>query len=561
MTFRSLFIFLCLLAMLPEAMAQSADQEVVSVIDSPDPVVPGQTITYTVTMRNHGPNPASNGGLNVNLAGSLSHVSNTPPPGFSCFVSGANMTCNTPSFAVGAEVQITIVARLEASLLNFPDGSVTSVFFPSGTTPDPVTANNQKTSVTAWDSPQVDLQMAVADAPDPVGPDQNITFTGVITQAGPNTATNVNFNVFNNGTLRYQSVTAPQGFTCTPPTVGATPQFTCNAPSVPPGSYPFTVVLRADDDILGPNDGSVSTYFGVAGTGNDTNTGNNDETEVTAYVTPKADLAVSVVDSPDPVGPDQNIVYTIVVSQNGPAVAPNVNFNVFNNGSLRYQSVSAPAGFTCAAPNVGAAPQFTCSAPTLAVGTYNFTVVLRADDDILGPNDGSVSTVFSAISSIADPVPANNSETEATTYVTPDADLSIAVDDLPDPALLDGTIEYLATLRNAGPQSATNATINVFNSGTLRYVGIDAPVGANCTLPNVGSAPTLSCTVPTLAAGADLAIILTVRSDTALTGPNSVLVSSVFSASSPTQDPQGTNNSETEQTQILAQTLFKNGFE
>ena len=66
------------------AVAQSADQEVVSVVDAPDPVVPGQNVTYTVTVRNNGPNAASAGGLNVNLANALTHLSNTPPAGFTC---------------------------------------------------------------------------------------------------------------------------------------------------------------------------------------------------------------------------------------------------------------------------------------------------------------------------------------------------------------------------------------------------------------------------------------------------------------------------------------------
>lgn len=407
--------------------AQSADQEVVGVLDAPDPVVPGQNVTYTVTMRNNGPSAATNGGLNVNLANGLTHVSNSPPPGFSCFVLGNSMTCNTPSFAPGT-VQIVIVARLDESLLNFPDGSVTSNFFPSGVTPDPNPDNNSKTSTTNWDSPQMDLSISVADAPDPVGPDQNIVYSVAVTQSGPNPATNVNVNVFNNGSLRYQSVNAPAGFSCAPPAIGAAPTFSCSAATVAPGSYSFTVIARADDDVLGPNDGTIATVFSVTGIGNDTNT-------------------------------------------------------------------------------------------------------------------------------------ANNSETESTAYVTPDADLSIAVDDLPDPALLDGTIEYLVTMHNAGPNAAANATINVFNPGSLRYQAIDAPADTNCTLPNAGAAPTLSCRVASLAAGATLGIIVTVRSDEALIGPNGGTVTTVFGSTSPTQDPDGNDNSENEETQILAWRLFKDGFE
>ena len=42
----------------PVLFAQSADQEVVSVVDAPDPVTPGSTLSYTVTIRNNGPDAA-----------------------------------------------------------------------------------------------------------------------------------------------------------------------------------------------------------------------------------------------------------------------------------------------------------------------------------------------------------------------------------------------------------------------------------------------------------------------------------------------------------------------
>jgi hypothetical protein len=48
-------------------LAPSADQEVVSAADAPDPVTPESTLTYPVTVRNNGPDPATNGGININL--------------------------------------------------------------------------------------------------------------------------------------------------------------------------------------------------------------------------------------------------------------------------------------------------------------------------------------------------------------------------------------------------------------------------------------------------------------------------------------------------------------
>src|SRR5690349_10756222 len=232
------------------AAAQSADQEVVSVLASPDPVIPGQNVTYTVTLRNNGPAAAVNGGLNVNLDNNLTLVSAAPPAGFSCPQSGNNLTCFTPSLAPGTYT-ITLVAQLAASLNAFPDGTFTSNFFPSGTTPDPNPGNNQKVVTTGYDTPQVDLRVSVADAPDPVAPDGTITYTVTATNAAPDPATNVNFNVFNPNVLRFQSAVAASGFACALPPVGGNPTFTCSRATVPVGTYTFTVVVQARRDVIG----------------------------------------------------------------------------------------------------------------------------------------------------------------------------------------------------------------------------------------------------------------------------------------------------------------------
>ena len=209
------WILLGLLMLSGAAFGQSADQEVVSVVDSPDPATPGQSLTYTIVVRNNGPDAATNGGLNVNLDQALSLTSSNAPAGFTCYTSGNNISCIHPSLAAGSSATITLVAMVPPHLLNFPDGTFNSAFFTSGVTPDPNNANNTQTSTTSYDSPQIDLSLTVADSPDPVGPDQNITYSATVTNAGPDTATNVNFNVYNNNTLRFQSVTAPAGFACT----------------------------------------------------------------------------------------------------------------------------------------------------------------------------------------------------------------------------------------------------------------------------------------------------------------------------------------------------------
>jgi uncharacterized repeat protein (TIGR01451 family) len=442
---------------------------------------------------------------------------------------------------------------VNASLANFPDQTIDATFFPAGTTPDPNNANNSKTATTTVDSPQIDLALTVTDSPDPVFPDGTITYTVTVGNNGPDTATGVSFNVFNNGSLSFQSATVPAGWTCTLPAVNATPTFTCTRPSFAAGSDVFTIVVQATDEVIGINDTTLSTFFGINGTGNETANGNNSETESTAYVTPDADLSVTATDSPDPVTPDNDITYTITVTNSGPDSAANAQLSVFNNGSLSFQSMTVPAGWNCTLPAVNATPVFSCTNPTLASGANSvFTLVVRASSAVIGVNDTTLSTAFSVSSSISDPDPTDNSVTVQTSYVTPDADLSVSVTDSPDPVAPDGNITYTVTVTNGGPDTATNATLNVFNNGTLRFQSATVPAGWTCTLPAVDATATFSCSNPSLASGASSIFTIVVRASSAVIGNSDTTVSTAFSVSSGIADPDPADNSETEMTAYLA---------
>ena len=546
---RSVLVFLVLVPVF--AFGQSADQEVVSVVDAPDPVIPGQTLTYTVTLRNNGPDPAVNGGINASLPNHVTYQNTVAPAGFTCSTFGNSVTCANPSFAPGT-VQFVMSVTVAPHLLNHPDGTFDANFSPSGTTTDPAPGNNQKTATTTYSTQQIDLSIAVSDNPDPVGPNGNITYTVDVTNAGPDTATDVSFNSFNNGTLRYQSITIPAGWSCpSQPAVDGNPTFTCTTPTLAPGTAQFTVVVKAPD---GVNDGTLSHVFSVSGTGDDTNDGNSQEQENTAYVTPDADVAITVTDSPDPVFPDGNITYTVTVSNNGPDTAPNVTLSSFGGNNLRFQSATVPAGWDCTLPAAGT--QTTSYSCTLAAGLANgassvLTFVMQADDAILGINDQTILFGYSAGSSIADPVPGNNSETESTQYATPDADVAITVTDSPDPVAPDGNITYTVTVSNNGPDTAPNITLSSFGGNNLRFQSATVPAGWDCTLPAAGTQTTsYSCTLAAgLANGAASVLTFVMQADDDLLGINDQNILFGFQANSSIADPVPGNNSETESTQ------------
>ncbi|MBL0040746.1 MAG: DUF11 domain-containing protein [Xanthomonadales bacterium] len=117
--------------------AQTADQEVVSVAISQNPVVPGQTVTYTFVIRNNGPDAAANGGLNIlYYNGNLLNATFTHPPGWSCITFWAGAGCNIASLPAGTTATITLTAQVDPSRINFPDGSFDMTVSTSGVTPN-----------------------------------------------------------------------------------------------------------------------------------------------------------------------------------------------------------------------------------------------------------------------------------------------------------------------------------------------------------------------------------------------------------------------------------------
>ena len=67
----------------PDASAQAADPAdlSVSISDSPDPVATGATLTYSIRVRNTGPDPATNAVLTDSIPSGVTFVSATPSAG------------------------------------------------------------------------------------------------------------------------------------------------------------------------------------------------------------------------------------------------------------------------------------------------------------------------------------------------------------------------------------------------------------------------------------------------------------------------------------------------
>src|SRR5205823_2529983 len=113
--------------------------------DSPDPVAPGGTLTYHLTVTNNGTPamPATTSGVTLTdtLPAGVTFVSATPSSG-TC--SGtATVTCNLGIFPSGATATVDIVVTAPNA-----SGTLTNTATVAAATTDPAPGNNTATAVT-----------------------------------------------------------------------------------------------------------------------------------------------------------------------------------------------------------------------------------------------------------------------------------------------------------------------------------------------------------------------------------------------------------------------------
>jgi uncharacterized repeat protein (TIGR01451 family) len=135
--------------------------------------------------------------------------------------------------------------------------------------------------------------------------------------------------------------------------------------------------------------------------------GNDSATVSTAILSSlNADLAITKSTVSTSVAPGGAMTYTITLRNNGPDAASTVTMTDALPAALRFQSINAPAGFTCTTPSVGATGTITCNAATLAngaVATFTLNVTVAPDAT------GSITNTATAGSATGDSTTSNGS--------------------------------------------------------------------------------------------------------------------------------------------------------
>jgi uncharacterized repeat protein (TIGR01451 family) len=123
--------------------------------DSPDPVIAGTDLTYTINVSNNGSGPAVFAQWHDALPAGTRLQSFSTAAGWSCATppvgSGGSITCNKDTMADGESASFTIVTRVDCALA---DGAlINNTATITSTTSDPNPANNSASTTTVASNP------------------------------------------------------------------------------------------------------------------------------------------------------------------------------------------------------------------------------------------------------------------------------------------------------------------------------------------------------------------------------------------------------------------------
>jgi uncharacterized repeat protein (TIGR01451 family)/CSLREA domain-containing protein len=261
-----------------------------------------------------------------------------------------------------------------------------------------------------------------------------------------------------------------------------------------------------------------------------------------AYELEQADLSITKTDGVSSAVPGESVVYTIVAGNAGASDDPSVS--VIDSFpavlSCTYTSVAAGGASGNTAAGAGNLDE-TLSMPAGSSVTYTVTCTIDS------AATGTLSNTATITSSVADPIPGNNSATDSDTVLTPMADISVTKDDGLTTAIPGETIvTYIIVASNAGPSDDPGVSLaDTFPADlTCAYTSVAAGGATGNTAAGSGDlAESLS-----MPAGSSVTYTVVCSIDPAVTG---TLSNTATVISSVTETNPGNNSASDSDTLLI----------
>jgi uncharacterized repeat protein (TIGR01451 family) len=512
---------------------------------SPNPVIPGNTITYTQTVTNNGPLDAINASFSEAVPGNTTFQSLAVATGWSCTTpavgASGNINCTNPDVAIGAMGTFTLVVTVVPGTVS--GTQITDTDAVTSGSSDPNLANNTATVVTLVAAANTaNIVVTNSASPNPVQAGNNITYIITVTNNGPSATTTVTFNDAIPTNTAFLSF-AQTGTAWSCPSPGSGGKVTCTIAALPSGATStFTLVVT-----VGSGTASGTIISDTASTSTATPDSNPSSNTATANVivagAGQYDLSVTKTGAPNPVTPGNNITYTLNFANNGPNSASNVVYTDTVPANTTFVSLTIPAGVTCPTlPAVGGTGAISCcpgtggvcSGAAVASGANaQLKLVVKVNSSTAS---GTTITNTATIAPTTNDVNVTNNTATATTIVASpsSADVAIVKTASPEPVDQGATLTYTLQVTNNGPAVAQGVSVSDPLPSAVSFVSVSTTQGT-CSQ----SGGTVSCSLGSLSVGA-LAII-TINT-TAVTFSSSSLVANTATVGATTSDPNLANN-------------------
>ncbi len=475
---------------------QIADLSLNMTVDKASPNV-GETILFTITLSNAGPNTATGVAVTDRLPDGLTYVSASASVGVYNPGTGIWTVSSLPA---GGNATLLLTARVATvgAKTNIAEVTASQQFDPNSTPGNNVpTEDDQVSVVVTPQAADLALTKTVNNARPNVG--DNVVFTVTLRNFGPSMATGVTVRDSLQSGLSFVSARPSRG------TFDSTTRIWNVGQIAAGGTATLQITARVDAANTTVNTAEVASSDQVDpnSTPNNNNPAENDQDS--ASVTPQvADLSLTkTVDKGNPTVGDQ-VVFTVTVSNKGPDPATGVVVRDQVPEGMTFVSATASQG------------SYNRNNGHWTVGTVinGGSATLRLTARVAQPGvKENAAEVIASDQFDPNSIPNNNVPSEddqASAIVQPEtADLSLSMTaDVTRPNVGDD-ITFLLTLRNAGPNAPSGVAVrNRLPEGldfqsSIASVGVYDPTGGIWTIGDVpvGASATLQVTARVSRAG------------------------------------------------------------
>ncbi|MBC5773419.1 DUF11 domain-containing protein [Pontibacter sp. KCTC 32443] len=441
----------------------TADVAVTNTVNNTSPNQ-NQDVIYTIKVTNNGPNHATD-----------VTISNQIPTGLT--ITDYSLTAGSLNLATGTWSVGTVVSGTSQTLLLYARPSATGSIALTATQThaeyDGINSNNSATStINVASTADVAVTNTLSPVKTTYTTGDNVTYTIVVTNNGPSTATNVVVNDKLSGTLAFTGYTATNGATYdqvsgnwsvgTLPS-GASERLTINAKIIESAIITTTATQTHTE------------YDNVSGNNRATNSITSGSGTITA------DIAVTVSADAGPYYTGKPVTFTVKAENFGPDQGTNIQIDALLPASMKYESSAVQFGTYDAVTGIW-------NLGNLASGSSTeLTIVAVPKPNLTTGNTATVThSLTGSLRYLAQSQSANigaDSETE-TIVVDKAAEVGVSMtvtSSEPDGKYYNGltTATFILTVTNNGPDRVTNLIGSDTRTGLLNFTYVEQGKGFN----------------------------------------------------------------------------------